>query len=100
MAAPHSSGRFLRIEDADTTPQPVAHRNKVTPSKPCVVPGCAGTMVFHKRLDVDDVPDAPHTLEWPWRASWQCTEDSTHVQLLSSGEEREIVRSLHSKNPE
>src|SRR5262249_13791068 len=33
-----------RIRDADATRQPVDHRNEVAPSKPCVVPGCTGTM--------------------------------------------------------
>jgi len=65
MTSPDSTGRILRIE---------------VPSKPCVVPGCAGTMHFHERLEV---AKAPHTLEWPWYASWQCTKDSAHIELIS-----------------
>ena len=55
--------------------------------KPCVVPGCDGTMHFQKALER---ADAPHTLEWPWQASWRCDEDPTHVVLVNPDEQREI----------
>jgi hypothetical protein len=80
-------GRILRIEDAVTTPD-VDRRNQVVVSKPCLVPGCTGTMHFYERLTV---ADALHTLEWPWYASWRCAQDSAHFQLLSRAEEREII---------
>jgi hypothetical protein len=86
-----SDKRILRIKDADATQdttQDVDRRDQVVPSKPCVVSGCTGTMHFNERLTV---ADAPHTLEWPWHASWRCTEDSAHFQLLSRAEEREII---------
>jgi anti-anti-sigma factor len=80
-----------QLRDTDPTPQPVDHRNEVAPTKPCVVPGCTGTMVFHKRLHY---ADAPHTLEWPWYPTWQCLQDSAHIQVASRAEVREIVRKL------
>jgi hypothetical protein len=57
-------------------------------SKPCVVDGCGGTMHFHER---QPVVDAPHTLEWPWRASWRCAKDAAHTQLATMAEERAIA---------
>ena len=60
---------------------------KLVASKPCVVDGCNGTMFFHERLNA---PDAPHTLEFPWYASWRCGKDSTHWQLISRDEEDEL----------
>jgi hypothetical protein len=62
-------------------------------SKPCVVPGCDGTMHFQPALTV---ADGPHTLEWPWRPSWRCAKDSAHVQLIAEDEAREIVSSTRS----
>jgi hypothetical protein len=88
MAAPDSPGRILRIEDVESTNEVEQRPIEVNRSKPCVVAGCAGTMRFHKPLKV--APGA-HTLEWPWLASWQCTQDSAHVQLISRAELREIL---------
>jgi hypothetical protein len=81
------TGRFLRIDDTDTSKPVVDEREKPVASKPCFVPACSGTMYFHERRDV---ADAPHTLEWPWYASWRCSQDSTHVQLVTHSEEPEI----------
>jgi len=95
MASSGSSGRILRIEDSDSTAQ-VDRRRDVTVSKPCVVPGCTGTMDFHERLGTCS---APHTPEWPWYASWRCREDSSHAQLISHTEEAEIIlRRWHRKH--
>jgi hypothetical protein len=58
-----------------------------------VVRGCTGTMVFHKALDD---ADAPHTLEWPWYATWQCTQDPAHIQLTSRGERTRDAPQTHN----
>src|SRR5215471_9827161 len=52
--------------------------------KLCIVPGCSGTMTFHER---SDEAHGPHTLEWPWYASWVCERDSTHFQVIGPAEE-------------
>jgi hypothetical protein len=67
--------------------EPVEPRSKFTVSKPCNAAGCGGKMFFHERMEV---ADAPHTLEWPWYASWRCDQDSRHVELISHEEERDI----------
>jgi len=86
MDASDPTGRFLRIDDADAS-KPIDDEAKPVTSKPCIVQGCSGTMHFHKRRDV---AHAPHTLEWPWYANWRCSQDSTHVQLVTHAEEPEI----------
>ena len=53
----------------------------VVATKPCTVPGCAGTMYFHERLTV---APGDHTLGWPWCDYWECAQDSTHVELLAA----------------
>jgi hypothetical protein len=83
MGTSDPTGRFLRIDDADTSKPVVDELEKPVASKPCIVSACSGTMQFHERRDV---ADAPHTLEWRWYASWQCSEDSTHVQLVTHAE--------------
>jgi hypothetical protein len=88
MEKPDSAGRFLRIDDADAA-TPSDRGNDAVPSKPCVVTGCDGMMYFHPRLEV---ASAPHTLEWPWRASWRCSQDPTHVQLIDATDEH-VIRS-------
>jgi hypothetical protein len=80
MKSSDSTGRFLRIDDADTSKAVVEKPTKQVASKPCIVQGCCGAMHFHERRDV---ADGEHTLEWPWYASWQCSHDSTHVQLVT-----------------
>ena len=42
-------------------------------TKPCTFGGCGGTMHFKPRLRE---ADAPHTLEWPWHATWVCQVES------------------------
>jgi len=51
---------------------PVRVPVRVPAPKPCVAPGCDGTMHFQAALPV---ADAPHTLEWSWRPSWRCCKD-------------------------
>lgn len=46
--------------------------NNVEVTRPCTVAGCKGTMYFHDRRES---ADAPHTLEWPWYATWVCAEN-------------------------
>lgn len=86
MASHKSPGRILGIDDVDTSAVPDENK-KIVASKPCVVPGCSGTMLFHER---QEAADAPHTLEWPWYASWRCAKDPTHYQLIRGPEEREL----------
>ena len=64
------------------------HRDQRNASKPCIVADCTGTMQFHDRREV---AHGPHTLEWPWHATWVCTHDSTHVHVISHAEYREII---------
>lgn len=76
----------------------LVHRSRglpvlVFPSKPCIVPGCEGTMHFRAALPV---ADGQHTLEWPWRASWQCANDAAHVQLIAQDAAHEIVSTARS----
>src|SRR5262245_54182365 len=92
MAAPDSSGRILRIEDADTSAR-VDQPEEVVLSKPCVVAGCTGTMHFRPRFHSPlDVVHVPHTWGWEWHATWQWTQDPAHIQLIGGAEEREILR--------
>jgi hypothetical protein len=91
MTASDSTGRILRTEGVDPRSEVEQRRGEVKASKPCAVPGCTGTMRFHKPLKV---ARGAHTLEWPWLASWQCTQDSEHVQLISRAELREIIGAL------
>ena len=94
MASPDSSGRILRIEDADNTAQEPDNTPRfdraghIIVAKPCVVPGCTGTMDFHKRF----AEAAPPPLEWPWYSTWQCRQDATHFRLISHAEEDELTR--------
>ena len=60
-----------------------------TPTKPCTVFGCGGTMSFHPRQK--EAP-APHTLEWEWRATWVCEKDPAHVEVLTWDEEKALLR--------
>jgi hypothetical protein len=57
----------------------------------CVVAGCNGIMSLHEPLEV---ADAPHTLEWPWHATWVCEQNSAHIQVIANSEYAEIRRLL------
>jgi hypothetical protein len=63
-----------------------AKMNNVKVTRPCPVAGCKGTMYFHDRREP---ADAPHTLEWPWYATWVCAENPAHFQLVTDAEYRE-----------
>ena len=57
--------------------------------KHCSAPGCGGPMKFHPR---QREADAPHTLEWPWHATWVCEKDASHFQVATSREELAELR--------
>ncbi len=61
----------------------VDDRDDQTPSKPCVMLGCQGTMYLHA---AQDLPNA----KWPWFASWRCAYDVTHFQLISNAGYHEV----------
>lgn len=64
-------------------------------TKPCPADGCAGAMYFHHPLTV---ADAPHTLEWPWHATWVCAQDCRHFEVVSEAGYSEILRLLQAHN--
>ena len=82
---PPWSSRFLRKDGAETTERVYEH-----PAKPCTVAGCDGTMYFHDRMTE---AAAPHTLEFPWYATWVCAQDAGHFEVIPEAEYREILRS-------
>jgi hypothetical protein len=53
-------------------------------------------MYFHDRREP---ADAPHTLEWPWYASWVCVENPAHFQLVTDAEYRENRSDPYSDLP-
>jgi hypothetical protein len=53
--------------------------NQLRCEKPCPVAGCGGTMQFREAMRAAPVP---HTLEWPWLASWVCDRDEAHYELV------------------
>ena len=59
------------------------------PSKPCTVAGCEGMMRFHPR---QPEASAPHTLEWPWRATWVCDKDTAHFEVATDDEDAAVSR--------
>ena len=58
-------------------------------SKPCTVPGCGGTMRFKPPLNE---AGAPHTLEWPWRATWVCSGNPAHFEIATAADEDKGIR--------
>ena len=60
--------------------------NSVKVTRPCTVASCKGTMIFHDRPE--EAP-APHTLEWPWYATWVCAENPALFQLVTDAEYRD-----------
>jgi hypothetical protein len=40
---------------------------------------------------------APHTLEWPWQATWLCRENAAHCEVATAADQREVAR-WHSGN--
>jgi hypothetical protein len=57
------------------------------PSKSCTVSGCGGTMACHHR---QKEASAPHTLEWPWRATWVCQVNPAHIEVVTPAEEKAL----------
>ena len=77
---------FLRIDSAGTTaPTEVVYEH---PAKPCVVTGCDGTMYLHDRMTD---AEAPHTLAFPWHATWVCAQDASHFEVIPETEYRQIA---------
>jgi hypothetical protein len=31
---------------------------------------------------------APHTLEWPWRATWVCRKNPAHFEIATAADEK------------
>ena len=58
-------------------------------TKPCTFDGCGATMHFKPRLKE---AGAPHTLEWPWQATWLCRENAAHFEVAPAADEREAAR--------
>ena len=58
-----------------------------TLAKPCTVLGCGGTMRFKPALNE---VGAPHTLEWPWRATWVCEANPAHIEIATPAEEKAL----------
>jgi hypothetical protein len=54
-------------------------------------------MYFHAALVA---APAPHTLEWPWRATWVCAENSAHWQIAEDSELRQLRRVAKRESPE
>lgn len=69
--------------------------SKTELTKPCPVVGCGGTMYFHHPLTV---ADAPHTLEWPWHATWVCAQDGGHFEVVSEAGYSEVLRLLQARD--
>jgi hypothetical protein len=89
------SSDVLRIADADTT----------IPTRACTATGCRGTMYLHAPI----APlQGPTHLEFPSYGSWVCTEDATHVELLTwsawaqatTAHREEVLNSLILARPE
>ena len=57
-------------------------------SKACAFPGCDGTMRFNAAREE---ASAPHTLEWPWYATWVCGKNPAHIQIASAAEESRLA---------
>ena len=63
-------------------------------TKPCTATGCSDTMELH---DAMPASPAPHTLELPWFATWVCAQDSSHFEVVTHQEYREIRRRTTSR---
>jgi hypothetical protein len=69
-------------------------RDRIVLRQVCVVAGCNGIMSLHEPLIK---ADAPHTLEWPWYATWVCEQNSAHIQVITNSEYAEIRRLLRQQ---
>ena len=59
--------------------------NREPPARNCTVVGCGGRMRFHPSRS--EAP-GPHTLEWPWHATWVCETSPAHIAFATPEEER------------
>jgi len=68
-----------------------AHRapDKVVLKKSCSVDGCSGIMQFH---DANVEAAGPHTLEWPWYATWVCSAQPSHIEIVTNEDYAKIQR--------
>jgi len=67
-----------------------SHRDSLQgrePVKICTFSGCVGTMRFHPR---QEEAGGPHTLEWPWHATWVCRVNPAHVEIATPAEEKAL----------
>ena len=67
------------------------NRDKIALRRLCVVAGCNGTMLLH---EPPNEANAPHTLEWPWYATWVCEQNSAHIQVITATQYAELRRVL------
>jgi hypothetical protein len=58
-------------------------------SKPCPFDGCGGTMTLRPGLKE---AATPHTLEWPWRATWVCGTNASHFEIATPADERRATK--------
>src|SRR5262245_48385283 len=88
-----SAALFFRRRNANTSTF-VDRRRKFNRTRPCSFAGCNGTMYIRDALET---APAPHTLEWPWRPTWVCAQDSAHSEVASAAEYFEGLRVLRRK---
>jgi hypothetical protein len=69
----------------------VDNADRVVLRRLCIVDGCSGTMLLHEPLRE---AEAPHTLEWPWHATWVCEQNSAHIEVITLRDYAELRRRL------
>ena len=69
------------------------------PSKPCIVPGCGGTMKYEPAALKARADEYPHMLELEWRSTFVCDKDRMHAKVLSRDEDKAMWRE-HRKRTE
>jgi hypothetical protein len=62
--------------------------------KACSFDDCTGIMHFHDRTET---ASEPHTLEWPWYATWMCSKESAHIEIVTDHDYHEIRRLLRER---
>ena len=65
---------------ADDPTHRAGARLEGAPCEPCYVTGCSGTMFLHFRL-LEDM--SPAHWEFPQTATWVCTTNASHIQLVA-----------------
>jgi hypothetical protein len=73
---------------ADVPPDTIALK------KVCSVNGCTGIMYFHDRRET---AFGDHTLEWPWYATWVCSKEPAHIEILGEQEYQDVRRLLERR---